>query len=159
MRNLIISLALALLPFSASAASLKDFDGKWSVDLATTLEKTPEMRPDEDMAKVMLTIDATAKTIRTEIPGRQSGPIPFTVERENATEVLIKRADGRVLKLQPYGKGQLVVGEVKDQQVLGAMYFVHEKSPGVRKAPVAPKVPAARKTSAAQKEPAVRKAP
>ena len=132
MRKLIFILAFTLLPFSASAASLKDFDGKWGVDLVTTAEKTPGMKPDEELLKLVFTIDAKAKTMRMELPGRPSAPKSFTVEQEGPDGVTVKRDDGRMLKLQPYGAGQLAVGELKDKQLTGVMYFVRPEGHSAR---------------------------
>ncbi len=127
MRKLILILAFTLLPFGAEAASLNDFNGKWGVDLVTTTEKTPGMKPDEELLKLVFTIDAKAKTMRTDFPGRKGAPMAFTVEKEDASEVLVKRADGKILRLQPYGKGQLAVGEIKNNQSRSVMYFVRQK--------------------------------
>ena len=127
MRKLILILAFTFLPFCAQAASLNDFNGKWGVDLVTTTEKTPGMKPDEELLKLVFTIDAKAKSMRTDFPGRKGAPMAFTVEKEDASEVLVKRADGKILRLQPYGKGQLAVGEIKDNQPRSVMYFVRQK--------------------------------
>lgn len=127
MRTLILVLAFITLPFGVQAASLNDFNGKWGVDLVTTTEKTPGMKPDEELLQMVFIIDAKAKTMRTEFPGRQGTAMPFTVEKEEASQVIVKRADGRILRLQPYGKGQLAVGEIKDNQPRSLMYFVRRK--------------------------------
>ena len=127
MRGLIMILAFTLLPFAAQAASLNDFNGKWGVDLVTTTEKTPGMKPDEELLKLVFIIDAKAKTMRTDFPGRKGSPMAFTVEKEDAAEVLVKRVDGKILKLRPYGKGQLAVGEIRDSQPRSVMYFVRQK--------------------------------
>ena len=127
MRKCILVLAFTLFPFSAYAVSLSDFDGKWNVDLVTTVEKTPGLNPDEELLQLIFVIDAKAKTMRTEIPGRPSAPIAFTVERENPSEVVVRRVDGKRLRLQPYANGQMAVSALKEEESLRTMYFSRQK--------------------------------
>ena len=126
MRSVIVVLAFIFLPFSAMAASIGDFNGKWQVDLVTTVEKNPGMKPDEEMLKLTLSIDAKAKTIHMDY-GRKATAKPFTVEEESPSGVTIKRADNRLLKLSGYGKDQLAIGEIRDQKLWHVMYFIRKK--------------------------------
>ena len=86
-------------------------------------------------AKLVFTIDAKAKTMRMDFPGRPGSPKSFTVEQEGPDGVVVKRDDGRVLKLQPYGKGQLAVGELRDKQLGSVMYFVRPAGSSTHVAP------------------------
>ena len=126
MRKCILILACMLFPFSAYAVSLNDFDGKWNVDLVTTVKKTPGLNPDEELMSLVFVIDAKAKTMRTELSGRPGAPISFAVERENPSEVVVRRADGKRLRFQPHGNGQLAVSELKDQESLSTMFFTRQ---------------------------------
>lgn len=126
MRTCILILAFTLLPFSAYAVSLNDFDGKWNVDLVTTAKKTPGLNPDEELMSLVFVIDAKAKTMRSEFSGRPGAPIAFTVERENPSEVVVRRVDGKRLRFQSYGNGQLAVSELKEQESLSTMYFTRK---------------------------------
>lgn len=127
MRKWILVLAFSFFAFSAYAASLNDFDGKWNVDIVTTAKKTPGLNPDEELLSLVFIIDAKAKTMRTELSGRPKAPVAFTVERENPSEVVVRRVDGKRLRLQPYGNGQLAVSELKDQESFSTMYFSRQK--------------------------------
>ena len=127
MRKCILILAFTLFPFSAYAVSLNDFDGKWNVDLVTTVKKTPGLNPDDELMSLVFVIDAKAKTMRSEFSGRPGAPVAFTVERENPSEVVVRRVDGKRLRLQPHGNGQLAVSELKDQESLSTMYFTRQK--------------------------------
>lgn len=124
MRTAILTLAFMLLPVCVHAATIGDCDGKWVVDLVATSEKSPGMKPDEELLSLTFIIDAKAKTMSTEFPGRPGSPKAFTVEREDASGLIVKRADGKILKLQPDGKGGLSVGEFKDQQLRRVLYLV-----------------------------------
>ena len=129
---MILILGLSLLPCAAYAVSLEEFDGKWGVDLVATLEKTPGMAPDEELLKLTFIIDARAKTMRTEFPGKSGSPMPFTVEREGADELIVKRGDGKVLKLQTHGRGRISVAESKGQDLHNVMYFVRPQGKAAR---------------------------
>ena len=126
MRKCILILAFTLFPFSAYAVSLNDFDGKGNVDLVTTVTKTPGLNPDDELMSLVFVIDAKAKTMRSEFSGRPGAPVAFTVERENPSEVVVRRVDGKRLRFQPYGNGQLAVSELKDQESLSTMYFTRK---------------------------------
>ena len=126
MRGLLASLVIVLLPLSALAASINDFNGKWLVDLATTMKNNPEMKPDEEMRKLTLTIDAGAKTIGMDY-GRETAVKQFTVVEESPAGVTIKRADNRLLRLIRHGREQLAIGEVRGQKLQRVMYFIRQK--------------------------------
>ena len=123
MRSLLAVLAFLLLPLGANAATIGDFNGQWLIDPAATLEKSPGVTPDEDFLQIRLFIDARGKGMRTEFPGHRGVLVPFTVERESADEVIINRADGKILKFQSHGSGRFSIGELKNGAVHTIMYF------------------------------------
>jgi hypothetical protein len=127
MRTLIVILTLVLSPCGALAAPLDECNGTWRVDAPATMQKSPGMIPDEDFLKLVLVIDAGAKTMRSEYPGRRSAPMSFTVEQEKPSEVTVKRSDGRIMRMQPLDKGRLTVGEIKNKQLRNIIYFVRQK--------------------------------
>ena len=106
MRKCILILAFTLFPFSAYAVSLNDFDGKWNVDLVTTVKKTPGLNPDDELMSLVFVIDAKAKTMRSEFSGRPGAPVAFTVERENPSEVVVRRVDGKRMRFAVAVEGE-----------------------------------------------------
>ena len=124
MRCLLAALVLVLFPLTAGAASLKDFDGVWRFDVATTVAESSAAIDDDEkgfMEQSRLVFDVKAGTMLIQAPDEKDEPEKFTL-REETREVVVIEKDGMVLQLRPHGQG-MAIGEMRDGKLRDVVYF------------------------------------